>query len=396
MDAQQRPRQLPKVKFRVLIIGRANAGKTSILQRVCETTESPVIYRRTGWKKEQIQLDPSVERGEHRIEDEIVFSNNDGYIFHDSRGFESGGDKELGIVQNFVRQKSGEKRLADRLHAIWYCIPMDNQRPLLDLRHFRDICPDQNVPVIGVFTKYDQFKKNVEMDLEDHGDCPDLGLVEKRFDEHYLRPLGDGARFVRLEKMHKPDGCCKNLIEETAGALNDDVVTLMLVAVQRGNLELSIAVAVKSACPNFVFETEDMKDIVEKCLTPFPYIWTVKAHTSFFKIFVDSVCSSFFRNLWVTYIMSMKVIQQFFSANTRCHLMIATLIILRHATILRPSGFSAKSALAQAELDYQKLNISIKITQHFTASPQEYSVQNFVDFIQGVSFGQLLHYQNNI
>ena len=31
--------------FRVLVIGRANAGKTSILQRVCETTESPTIYR---------------------------------------------------------------------------------------------------------------------------------------------------------------------------------------------------------------------------------------------------------------------------------------------------------------------------------------------------------------
>ena len=35
----------PKIQFRVLIIGRANAGKTSILQRVCDTTESPEIYR---------------------------------------------------------------------------------------------------------------------------------------------------------------------------------------------------------------------------------------------------------------------------------------------------------------------------------------------------------------
>jgi GTPase SAR1 family protein len=33
------------VRFRVLVIGRANAGKTSILQRVCDTTESPKVYR---------------------------------------------------------------------------------------------------------------------------------------------------------------------------------------------------------------------------------------------------------------------------------------------------------------------------------------------------------------
>ena len=36
----------PNINFRVLVIGRANAGKTSILQRVCDTTESPKIYRK--------------------------------------------------------------------------------------------------------------------------------------------------------------------------------------------------------------------------------------------------------------------------------------------------------------------------------------------------------------
>ena len=45
MDTQQTRRRIPEIRFRVLIVGRANAGKTSILQRVCETTESPIIYR---------------------------------------------------------------------------------------------------------------------------------------------------------------------------------------------------------------------------------------------------------------------------------------------------------------------------------------------------------------
>src|ERR1700761_5499742 len=106
MSTEQIHRRFPNLQFRVLIIGRANAGKTSILQRVCDTTESPTIYRRgkDGQNEEgrrplfvcesdltadQVKLDPSmgvsdnrtsvclpldmVQRGEHNIDDELVF-----------------------------------------------------------------------------------------------------------------------------------------------------------------------------------------------------------------------------------------------------------------------------------------------------------------------------------
>jgi hypothetical protein len=67
---------------------------------------------------------PLVQRGEHDIEHELVFSGHDGYVFHDSRGFEGGSEDELKIVQDFVRRRSQEKRLKDRLHAIWFA-PFD-------------------------------------------------------------------------------------------------------------------------------------------------------------------------------------------------------------------------------------------------------------------------------
>jgi len=37
-------------RFRILVIGRANAGKTTILQRVCNTREKPEIYNSAGKK----------------------------------------------------------------------------------------------------------------------------------------------------------------------------------------------------------------------------------------------------------------------------------------------------------------------------------------------------------
>ena len=37
-------------RFRILIIGRANAGKTTILERICDSTEDPEIYNDKGEK----------------------------------------------------------------------------------------------------------------------------------------------------------------------------------------------------------------------------------------------------------------------------------------------------------------------------------------------------------
>jgi hypothetical protein len=59
------------------------------------------------------------------------------------------------------------------------------------------------VPIIVVFTKYDQFLHNVQMDVSDD---PDIYLdrsisevAKERFEEHYLHPLGGKVGYVQLE-----------------------------------------------------------------------------------------------------------------------------------------------------------------------------------------------------
>jgi hypothetical protein len=102
---------------------------------------------------------------------------------------------------------------------------MDSARPSLELKHFEDICPDKNgtsninfmkleltlgifqVPVIAVFTKFDQFSRDIGMKLEDQGRDPDdLSLLnaemERIFREEFLIKLKGSPPVIRLESEY--------------------------------------------------------------------------------------------------------------------------------------------------------------------------------------------------
>jgi hypothetical protein len=72
------------------------------------------------------------------------------------------------------------------------------------------------VPVIVVFTKYDQFLRNVGMLLSDYpNEFPDSNVseaAEKHFQEHYLRPLGNDVRYVQLESGFRVECLCYELM----------------------------------------------------------------------------------------------------------------------------------------------------------------------------------------
>ncbi|KAG1740694.1 hypothetical protein EDD22DRAFT_786812, partial [Suillus occidentalis] len=102
---------------------RANAGKTTILQRVCNTCDSPEIRNSAGERIDPALLKAS--KGLHNIENEMVFQSKPGFIFHDSRGFEAGDESEFAQVKALIARRSKETNLKDQVYAIWYCIPMD-------------------------------------------------------------------------------------------------------------------------------------------------------------------------------------------------------------------------------------------------------------------------------
>jgi len=252
-------------RFRILVIGRANAGKTTILQRVCNTRENPEIYNGAGKKIDSTVLTASRERGEHDIEYEMVFQSNPGFVFHDSRGFEAGGEAEFIKVKEFIAGHSKETRLQNRLHAIWYCIPMDEASRSFthaEIKFFSQ-CDTGSVPVIVLFTKFDALYDVEFRQLRDKGtprkDAKELAPehAENSFAKGPQLKFLKGVRWppkchVCLPDMDNDDADCGPLIERTAGTLDDKVVEQLFVSTQKINIELCMKYAVERTVQRFV------------------------------------------------------------------------------------------------------------------------------------------------
>jgi len=53
------------------------------------------------------------------VYDEFSFKSNPQFIFHDSPGFEAGGEQELQDVLSFIQEKAKANDVKDQIHAIW-------------------------------------------------------------------------------------------------------------------------------------------------------------------------------------------------------------------------------------------------------------------------------------
>ncbi|KAG6914091.1 hypothetical protein DXG01_002462 [Tephrocybe rancida] len=164
--------------FRILVIGRANAGKTTLLKWVCNITEEPCIYDDQG----KNLLKETVARGIHDINRPFSFASNPKFIFHDSPGFETGDKAQLKIVQEFIKKCANATKVDDQLHAIWFCFTPDVSRFLFDLeRDFFNQERAGKAPVIAVFTKFDDFITQVfdlELDNDENRTAAEEKLAE--------------------------------------------------------------------------------------------------------------------------------------------------------------------------------------------------------------------------
>ncbi|KAF8811823.1 hypothetical protein BYT27DRAFT_7023705, partial [Phlegmacium glaucopus] len=241
--------------FRILVIGRANAGKTTLLKRVCNTTDEPCIYD----EKSNSLLEPTSERGIHDIDHPFAFASNPQFIFHDSPGFETGDESQLKKVQSFIKERARSTEVDDQLHAIWFCFVPNKARFLLDLeKRFFNEERAGSVPVIAIFTKFDYLISQVydtRLEEDENRKAADRVLKETLrapLFEYKFPPRADFCWSIDLgwnTDMHDEDGDhqeqVKELIKKTAESLDDLALKILFVSLQQNNLELCLQYAVE-------------------------------------------------------------------------------------------------------------------------------------------------------
>ncbi|KAH8822433.1 hypothetical protein DL96DRAFT_1620975 [Flagelloscypha sp. PMI_526] len=235
--------------FRVLVIGRANAGKTTICQKMCNSTQAAVARDTSG---NMVKVSPSNKRGVHDINTEITYPDNPGFIFHDSCGLEAGSDVEKDIIFEFIRSRSLERDLSDQLHCIWFCIPMNDGRPWIEAEKSFFTQDRSKVPTILVFTKCDALEnKYFHLEPKTLTIANRRKNVQKRISEE-LEELTQQAKasvhgpdaVVHLQNMHKEQPDCADLTDATLASLNMEALKMLLMSVKASNLDACVTAAV--------------------------------------------------------------------------------------------------------------------------------------------------------
>ncbi|KAJ8581292.1 hypothetical protein M405DRAFT_832793 [Rhizopogon salebrosus TDB-379] len=278
-------------RFRILVVGRANAGKTTLLQKVCNTAEKPEILDGKGNKINGDAVQGSVDRGFHDIKNELVFRSNPGFIFHDSCGFEAGGEDEFKQMKEFVSERACTRKLNERIHAIWYCIPMDEYHRAITVAEekFFSECDTSSVPVIAVFTKFDALSGVALGELKKKLTRKEaLERMPNRVEEIFANANIWGRlsetpyppkNYVCLAKMNEGKTDCGPLLERTNDALGDEALQMLLISTQRTNLELCIASGIKKvlipyltkACEGALQLSEDYMPMQKEIARWFPH-----------------------------------------------------------------------------------------------------------------------------
>ncbi|KAJ7085903.1 hypothetical protein C8R44DRAFT_37955 [Mycena epipterygia] len=242
-------------QFRVLVVGKSGAGKSSL------------IAHTFGVEVKSVSTD---RRGECNIYTEIHSPQNSRFVLHDSRAFEPGNVKNLQDVKRFISERSGARvTLKERLHAIWLCIqvPRVGGRALeTGDEEIVELASTHKVPMVVVFTQHDKLLSMINFKLPAPGTTPEEisklcgEKAQSIFKELCMAPLDElGAKLsfklscVRTsglsEKRPNPDReALYDLVNTTCNLVQKNMgvdTSIVYAMAQRASAELKINTCVE-------------------------------------------------------------------------------------------------------------------------------------------------------
>jgi len=222
-------------------LGKANSGKTTIIEKVCGVGAGtkPVIRDQNGQKMHFASLmKGTVMRGKHDIEHQITYKGSQ-FIFHDSCGFEAGGTEEVTSAKLFIEKRVKNVNIKESLHAIWYCIPLDDDRIMSDVEASLVQQYVKTVPIIIVFTKYDAYPAKIFGPQSSPHSEKLKREAQRSFNKHCItEAVKKASGYICLSDMQAANSNCSELIEKTAETLGDGTVYKLFLTTQKNSYKL--------------------------------------------------------------------------------------------------------------------------------------------------------------
>ncbi|KAK3681009.1 hypothetical protein B0T22DRAFT_309847 [Podospora appendiculata] len=252
-------------KFRILVLGNPESTKQEIFSKVFGID-----------LEKKLLADAFNARNHHPVEEELdLHGQNARLTVFTSHNFGTGDETAYRAVSDFLASPA----LADApIHCIWYCIASEEGRSIhsLETQFFAElpkIAP--RVPVVLVFTKYDEFVTQVQLDWS--RDASRRGGVSKVAVAHILRDLSvkrfektigrkwdeasgrtKGRQIPRVCVSGGPedgDESYERLAARTLASLRDRSVQLSFAAAQRSSAFISTQFCADTAAEYFTVDT---------------------------------------------------------------------------------------------------------------------------------------------
>ncbi|KAF5364553.1 hypothetical protein D9757_011800 [Collybiopsis confluens] len=247
-------------RIRILVMGKRNAGKTTLLQRMTRSSDGQFLLRTEDGKLIDDPgsiLAPALEasplRGHSHIDYEITYPSDKDYIFHDSRGMEAGSDDEFRVLKEFIKEKQEMKYLGQRLHVIWLCLPVDNDRPLGELEMAFFEHATAGVPVIAIFTKfewritkaYDQLRDDGKNIVQSRREAPAKALIDfgEIQNQRFANVPNPPAAYVFLQEMNTDSGSSEQLTQITRQLVENKVNQQLFSEIKHNSIKITMAIS---------------------------------------------------------------------------------------------------------------------------------------------------------